>query len=92
MPLAHGRANETEAPVKGFGFFVHGVGQKRSDAGLFGNEECSSNVGILQHTHAEPTAVAIADMAGQEEVTLELAVLSLQRAKFFELLSTEYDW
>jgi len=31
-------------------------------------------------------------MAGQEEVTLELAVLSLQRAKFFELFSTEYDW
>ncbi len=37
-------------------------------------------------------AVIIADMAGQEEVPQELAALSLQRAKFFELLSTEYDW
>ncbi len=37
-------------------------------------------------------AVIIADMAGQEEVPQELAAFSLQRAKFFELLSTEYDW
>ncbi|NCC25594.1 MAG: HDOD domain-containing protein [Deltaproteobacteria bacterium] len=37
-------------------------------------------------------AVILADMAGQEEIPLELASLSLQRAKFFELLSTEYDW
>ena len=37
-------------------------------------------------------AVIIADMAGQDEVPQELAALSLQRARFFELLSTEYDW
>jgi c-di-GMP phosphodiesterase len=37
-------------------------------------------------------AVIIADMAGQDEIPQELAALSLQRAKFFELLSTEYDW
>jgi c-di-GMP phosphodiesterase len=37
-------------------------------------------------------AVIITDMAGQEEVPQELAALSLQRAKFLELLSTEYDW
>ncbi len=37
-------------------------------------------------------AVIIADMAGQEEVPHELASLSLQRARFLELLSTEYDW
>jgi c-di-GMP phosphodiesterase len=37
-------------------------------------------------------AVLLADMAGQEEIPRELAALSLQRAKFFELLATEYDW
>jgi EAL and modified HD-GYP domain-containing signal transduction protein len=37
-------------------------------------------------------AVLLADMAGQEEIPRELASLSLQRAKFFELLTTEYDW
>jgi EAL and modified HD-GYP domain-containing signal transduction protein len=37
-------------------------------------------------------AVLLADMAGQEEIPRELAALSLQRAKFFELLAKEYDW
>jgi EAL and modified HD-GYP domain-containing signal transduction protein len=37
-------------------------------------------------------AVLLADMAGQEEIPRELAALSLQRAKFFELLTTQYDW
>ncbi len=37
-------------------------------------------------------AVLLVDMAGKEEIPRELAVLSLQRAKFFELLATEYDW
>lgn len=37
-------------------------------------------------------AVLLADMAGQEEIPRELASLSLQRAKFFELLTTQYDW
>jgi EAL and modified HD-GYP domain-containing signal transduction protein len=37
-------------------------------------------------------AVLIVDMAGKDEVPQELAVLSLQRAKFFELLTTHYDY
>ncbi|MGA3115564.1 MAG: HDOD domain-containing protein [Syntrophobacteraceae bacterium] len=37
-------------------------------------------------------AVLIVDMAGKDEVPQELAALSLQRAKFFELLTTYYDY
>ena len=37
-------------------------------------------------------AVLIVDMAGKDEVPQELAALSLQRAKFFELLTTHYDY
>ena len=37
-------------------------------------------------------AVLIVDMAGKEEIPRELAALSLQRAKFFELLATAYDY
>lgn len=37
-------------------------------------------------------AVIITDMAGREEIPQELAALSLQRARFLELLSMEYDW
>ncbi len=37
-------------------------------------------------------AVLIVDMAGKDEVPQELAALSLQRAKFFELIATQYDY
>jgi c-di-GMP phosphodiesterase len=37
-------------------------------------------------------AVLIVDLAGRDEVPAELAALSLQRGKFFELLATEYDY
>lgn len=37
-------------------------------------------------------AVLIVDMAGKDEMPQELAALSLQRAKFFELLTTQYDY
>ena len=37
-------------------------------------------------------AVLLIDMTGKEEVPQELAALSLQRGKFFELLTTEYDY
>jgi c-di-GMP phosphodiesterase len=37
-------------------------------------------------------AVLIVDMAGKDEIPRELAALSLQRAKFFELLATAYDY
>jgi EAL and modified HD-GYP domain-containing signal transduction protein len=37
-------------------------------------------------------AVLLVDMAGKDEVPQELAALSLQRGKFFELLATEYDY
>jgi c-di-GMP phosphodiesterase len=37
-------------------------------------------------------AVLIVDMAGKEEVPQELASLSLQRAKFLELLASDYDY
>lgn len=37
-------------------------------------------------------AVILVDMAGKDEVPRELAALSLQRAKFFELLTTHYDY
>lgn len=37
-------------------------------------------------------AVLIVDMAGKDEVPQELAALSLQRGKFFELLATAYDY
>jgi len=37
-------------------------------------------------------AVIIVDMAGNDEVPRELAALSLQRAKFFELLTDRYDY
>jgi c-di-GMP phosphodiesterase len=37
-------------------------------------------------------AVLIVDMAGKDEVPQELAALSLQRAKFFELLTAQYDY
>jgi c-di-GMP phosphodiesterase len=37
-------------------------------------------------------AVLLLDMAGREEVPRELAALSLQRGKFFELLATDYDY
>ena len=37
-------------------------------------------------------AVLIVDMAGKDEVPQELAALSLQRAKFFELLTTHCDY
>jgi len=37
-------------------------------------------------------AVLIVDMAGKEEMPQELAALSLQRAKFFELIAAHYDY
>jgi EAL and modified HD-GYP domain-containing signal transduction protein len=37
-------------------------------------------------------AVLLVDMTGKEEVPQELAALSLQRGRFFELLATEYDY
>jgi EAL and modified HD-GYP domain-containing signal transduction protein len=37
-------------------------------------------------------ALLFVDLAGTEEVPRELAVLSLQRGKFFELLTTEVDY
>jgi len=37
-------------------------------------------------------AVLLVDMAGKDEVPQELAALSLQRGKFFELLATAYDY
>jgi c-di-GMP phosphodiesterase len=37
-------------------------------------------------------AVLLVDMTGKDEVPQELAALSLQRGKFFELLATEYDY
>jgi c-di-GMP phosphodiesterase len=37
-------------------------------------------------------AVLFVDLAGKEEVPQELAALSLQRGKFFELLAGEYDY
>jgi EAL and modified HD-GYP domain-containing signal transduction protein len=37
-------------------------------------------------------AVLIVDMAGKEEMPRELAALSLQRAKFLELIATHYDY
>ncbi|MCJ2163335.1 MULTISPECIES: HDOD domain-containing protein [unclassified Pseudodesulfovibrio] len=37
-------------------------------------------------------AVILADMSGQEEGPQELAALSLQRARFLELITTEYDY
>lgn len=37
-------------------------------------------------------AVLLVDMAGKDEIPQELAALSLQRGKFFELLGTEYDY
>jgi EAL and modified HD-GYP domain-containing signal transduction protein len=37
-------------------------------------------------------AVLLVDMTGKEEIPQELAALSLQRGKFFELLTTEYDY
>jgi EAL and modified HD-GYP domain-containing signal transduction protein len=37
-------------------------------------------------------AVLLVDMTGKEEVPQELAALSLQRGKFYELLATEYDY
>jgi EAL and modified HD-GYP domain-containing signal transduction protein len=37
-------------------------------------------------------AVLIVDMAGKDEMPQELAALSLQRAKFFELIATRYDY
>jgi c-di-GMP phosphodiesterase len=36
--------------------------------------------------------VLFVDMAGKDEVPQELAALSLQRGRFFELLATEYDY
>jgi c-di-GMP phosphodiesterase len=37
-------------------------------------------------------AILLVDMAGNEEIPQELAALSLQRGKFLELLTTEYDY
>lgn len=37
-------------------------------------------------------AVILLDMAGKNEGPMELAALSLQRGKFFELLATDYDY
>ena len=37
-------------------------------------------------------AVLFVDLAGKEEVPREVAALSLQRGKFFELLAREYDY
>jgi c-di-GMP phosphodiesterase len=37
-------------------------------------------------------AVLFVDMAGKDEVPQELAALSLQRGRFFELLAKEYDY
>ena len=37
-------------------------------------------------------AVLLVDMTRKEEIPQELAALSLQRGKFFELLATEYDY
>jgi c-di-GMP phosphodiesterase len=37
-------------------------------------------------------ALIIVDIAGKNEGPQELAILSLQRGKFFELLATEYDY
>lgn len=65
--VAQGGGNKAEAGVEGFGLGVDGMGQDRSDASLFSDDQGSAD-GILEHSYTDSAPlIVLADSQACEE-------------------------